>query len=52
MLLDALICIAELLDLIDLACGPLTRDVQPRTPPRRREWWPPERIGDESRPKR
>jgi hypothetical protein len=52
MLLDALICIAELLDLVDLVCGPLTSDGQPCTATPRREWWPPERVGDESCPKR
>jgi len=46
MLLDALVCISELLDLVDLVCGHLTGDAnEPSTPIPRRAWWSPERIG-------
>jgi hypothetical protein len=46
-LLGALICIADLLDLVDLFSGPLASS-KPSTPILRRDWWPPERISDES----
>ena len=48
MLLGVLICIAELLDLVDLACGLLTGDSKACTLTPRRAWWPPERVRDES----
>ena len=48
MLLDALICIAELLDLVDLVSGVLSGDSKVGTLTPRRDWWPPERVRDES----
>jgi hypothetical protein len=44
-IVDVVICIGELLDLVDLVCGCLDGDSgKAWTPVPRRGWWPPQRT--------